>query len=342
MSHRIWIDLATGPQVLFYVPIICELKKRGNTVLITTRQFTETVSLADRYGLSHTVIGAHGGSTMSGKLFAIIDRSFKLVKFARRQEVDLALGSSYSQALVAPVLKVPLVICGDYEGNPANHLSCRVAKRILVPDLFHKPNLKKFGASPSKVVSYNGMKENVYLADFKPEVGYLKQLGLDEESIIVTMRPPSEVSSYHQFKNPLFDQLVVWIAEKSFTEIILLPRGAEQRLKFTSMGFKNIRIPDTVLDGPNLIYHSDLVISAGGTMNREAVVLGTPVYTLFMGELGSIDKNLIESGKLTQIESSTDFSKIKLIKKTPQPLSISNNGRTLVEEVVDLIMEACD
>lgn len=339
MNQNIWIDLATGPQVLFYNPIIKELQNRGNTILVTTRHFTETVSLADRYGISHSVIGTHGGSSMTGKFFAIIGRSAKLINFARDHAVDLALGSSYSQALVAPLINIPLVICGDYEGNPANHLACRVARRIIVPNLFHKPNLKKFGGSLDKIVSYGGIKENVYLADFIPEPDFLEKLGVRKENIIITMRPPSEVSSYHQFKNPLFDELIIWVAEQPNSEIILLPRGAEQRLKYTSLPYKNIRIPDKVLDGPNLIYHSDLVISAGGTMNREAVVLGTPVYTLFMGELGSVDESLIKSGKMTQIENYADFSRVIVDKKTDQIQNWKNDGRNLVNEVVDLILD---
>ncbi len=339
MSQKIWVDIATGPQVLFYNPIIKELQRRGNTILVTTRQFTETVSLADRYGLSHTVIGSHGGSSLAGKFVAIISRSIRLMRYAREYAVDLALSSSYSQAMAAPLMNIPLVVCGDYEGNPANHLACRVARRIIVPNLFHKPNLVKFGASPTKIVSYGGIKENVYLADFIPEPEYLEKLGVSKEKILITMRPPSEVSSYHQFKNPLFDQLLDWISKKSDTVIILLPRGAEQRLKYLSMQYKNIIIPDKVLDGPNLIYHSDIVISAGGTMNREAVVLGTPVYTLFMGKLGSVDENLIKTGKMIQIENAADFSRIVVNKKTVRSNDWKTDGENLVHEVVDLILE---
>lgn len=339
-SRRIWIDLATGPQVLFYVPIIGELQRRGNTVLVTTRQFTETVSLADRHGLTHTVIGSHGGSSMTGKFSAIIKRSTRLIKFARKQMVDLALGSSYSQALVAPLVKIPLVVCGDYEGNPANHLACRIARRIIVPNAFHKPNLYKFGATPDKIFSYNGLKENVYLSAFSPEADFLTKLGIPKDKVVVTMRPPSEVSSYHRFKNPLFDELLDWVADNPHTLIILLPRGSDQRQKYSAMRSPNILIPADVLDGPNLVYHSDLVISAGGTMNREATVLGTPVYSLFLGELGSVDKSLIEAGKMTQIMTSADFSSVHLQKKPKPTGNWKTSGLDLVNEVTDLILEA--
>jgi predicted glycosyltransferase len=338
---RIWIDLATGPQVLFYRPIVSELQKRGNNVLITTREFTETVSLADRYQLVHTVVGAHGGATMIGKSMAHVRRAAELARLVRHYGATLAVGTSYTQALVAPLLHIPLVVCGDYEGNPGNHLSLRVAKRIIVPNVFHKPNLLRYGASLVKIVSYGGIKENVYLADFVPDPRFLEMTGIPADRIIATMRPPSDVSSYHRFKNPLFDELLLWASNHPNTVIVLLPRGREQRLRYEEMHLTNVLIPKEVLDGPNLVYYSDLVIGAGGTMNREATVLGTPVYTIFKGRLGSVDQNLIKSGKMVRIEDASGFSKIDYCKKKYLSYDSWSQGKGLVNEVVDKILEVC-
>jgi predicted glycosyltransferase len=279
---RIWIDIANAPQVLFMRPIMSEFKRRGHKLLITTREFAETVQLADRYQLEHIVVGAHGGATMIGKGVALMRRAVRQIQLARRYGAALALSSgSYSQALAAPLLRIPMVACGDYEGNPGNHISLRLARRIIVPNVFHKPNLLRYGASLSKIVSYGGIKENVYLADFVPDPRFLENNGIPADRIIVTMRPPSDVSSYHRFKNPLFDELLLWAASHPNTVVVLLPRGREQRIRYQEMQLANVLIPREVLDGPNLVYYSDLVIGAGGTMNREATVLGTPVYTIF-------------------------------------------------------------
>jgi predicted glycosyltransferase len=339
---KIWVDLATAPQVLFTTPIIHELKKRGNEFLITVREFTETVSLANRYQLGQIVIGLHGGASMAGKGFAIIRRAVELTRLVRNYGADLALGSSYSQALVTPLLHIPLVVCGDYEGNPANHIICHVAKRILVPNVFRKANLQQYGASLDKIVSYGGIKENVYLADFSPDPRFLEYMGIPGDRILVTMRPPSEVSAYHRFKNPLFDKLLLWTVSHSNIVVVLLPRGKDQRQKYEAMRLANVLIPREIIDGPNLIYYSDLVIGAGGTMNREATVLGTPVYTIFQGKLGSVDKHLIELGKMVRIEDISDCRSINFCKKSQAVLDWQSSGRGLVEEVVDKIIEACN
>lgn len=331
--------MATSPQVLFLRPILAELQKRGYELLITTRHSTETVPLADRYGLAHTAIGAHGGETLIGKGVAIALRAIKLMNFVRPHAISFAVSQgSYSQALAVSWLRMPLVAFQDYEGHPANHILCRVAKKVIVPNVFDKVNLYHYGASEAKIETYAGLKENVYLAEFVPDPAFLATTGIPAEKIIVTMRPPNLVAAYHRFKNPLFDELLHYVASHANTYVVLLPRGVEQRQRYEAMGLSNVLIPHQVLDGPNLIYHSDLVIGAGGTMNREATVLGTPVYTVFKGRLGSIDQHLINLGKMARIEEGNDISKIKICKK-PKAASVSSSkGQDLIKEVVDKVL----
>ena len=291
---KVWVDIANSPQVLFMRPLIAELQNRGYQLVITTRQHSETVSLADRYGFSHTVIGAHGGGTLIGKGVAIAVRAIRLIWFLRQQHIDLAIsGSSFSQALATKWMHIPFIAFNDYEGNPGMHIICRVARKILVPNVFSKQNLYRYGASEGQIKSYNGLKENVYLSDFIPDPKFLEKAGLPSDKIIVTMRPASEVSAYHQFENPLFEEALNKIAGYKNTYIIVLSRNLKQRQKYEALEITNVLFPTRVLDGPNLIYYSDLIVGAGGTMNREAVVLGSPVYSLFMGMLGSIDQYLI-------------------------------------------------
>jgi len=337
---KIWIDIVTSPQVLFLCPIIAELEKRGYELLITTRHSTETVPLAERYRLAHTVIGAHGGGTLIGKGTAIALRAVKLISFVRHHTISLAVShGSYSQALAAGWLHIPMVAFQDYEGHPANYILCRVVKRILVPNVFSKANLYRYGASEAKIESYSGLKENIYLAEFVPDPTFLETAGIPSQEIIVTMRPPNLVATYHRFKNPLFDELLNYISSHSNTFVVLLPRGSEQHRRYEGLGLSNVLIPNHVLHGPNLIYHSDLVVGAGGTMNREATVLETPVYTVFKGRPGSVDQHLIRSGKMVRIEDSTDFSKIKICKKPKAASTSWSKRQDLVNEVVDKILK---
>lgn len=337
---KIWVDMTTPPQVLFLRPIIAELEKRGYELLLTSRHSTETVPLADRYNLEHTVIGAHGGETLIGKGAAIMWRAVKMMSFVRRHAVSLAVSQgSYSQALAARWLRIPMVAFQDYEGHPANHILCRVAEKVLVPDAFSKPNLYRYGASEAKIESYGGLKEDVYLAEFVPDPAFLETNSIPAEKIVISMRPPSLAATYHRFENPLFDKLLHYVSSQPSTFIVLLPRGSERRKWYEDLGLSNVLIPRHVLDGPNLVYHSDLVIGGGGTMNREATVLGTPVYTVFKGKLGSVDQHLIKIGKMFRVEDSNDISQTKLSKKPKTVSSSSRKGRGLVKEVVDKILE---
>jgi hypothetical protein len=337
---NIWVDIANPPQVLFLRPIIAELRRRGHYLVITTRNHSETVSLADGYGLAHKVIGAHGGRTLGGKGIAVIFRALKSILYLRNRGISLAVGSSsYSQALAAKLMNVPLVTFNDYEGNPGLHIICRIAEKILVPNIFSRENLYPYGTSEDRIEFYNGIKENVYLGEFVPAPGFLDSINISSEDILVTMRPASEVSAYHQFENPLFEEALHYIAGRGNTKVIVLPRNLEQRRRYEKIGLGNIVFPENVLDGPNLVYHSDLIVGAGGTMNREAVVLGTPVYSLFMGRLGSVDKALIDSGKIIWVRDSADIKRINVAKKNGLGNDYKWKGRNLVSEVVDKILK---
>ena len=336
---KIWVDLASAPQVLFMQPLIAEMRRRGHEVLITTREFTETIGLADHCSLDHTPIGAHGGKTFLGKVIANFQRAARLAYLVRPQHISLAVSQgSIVQALVTAWLRIPMIATGDYEGQPGNHIVCRVARRLIVPDVFCKAHLRRYGAKDAKIVSYSGIKEQVYLAAFKPDLAFRNRLGIPNESIIATMRPPSTVSAYHRFRNTVFDETLTYVAGHARTVVVLLPRGVEQQSEYAGFGLPNVIIPSEIVDGPQLVYSSDLVVGAGGTMNREATILGTPVYTQFQGLSGSVDEYLIKQGKMIRVVDRVDIPKIKVCKKQPTYGESWKQGADLVHEVVDKIL----
>jgi uncharacterized protein len=336
---RIWVDMATAPQVHFMQPIVAEMRRRGHEVLITTREFSETVDLADRRGLDHTPIGAHGGKTMLGKGFANFERAARLARLVGSQHVSLAVShGSIGQAITPAWLRIPMVALGDYEGQPGDHIVCRVARRLIVPEVFCKANLRRYGATDAKILTYPGIKEQVYLSAFKPDPTFRDGLGIPVENILVTMRPPSTVSAYHRFTNSVFDQTLMYVAGHAGTSVILLPRNAEQRQEYGSLSLPNVRIPREVVDGPQLVFWSDLVAGAGGTMNREATVLGTPVYSEFQGQRASVDDYLIKQGKMVRVVDSAHIPSIRVCKKQPIDGEPWRRGTGLAAQVVDLIL----
>jgi predicted glycosyltransferase len=337
---KIWIDLSNAPHVVFFLPIINKLSAENHEITVTLRDFNQTVELARLYGLKGTLIGHHGGKSAAGKFFNLFKRTFQLLKFAKRHKFDLAVShNSYTHILAARLCLIKSVTLMDYEGQPANHLAFRLADKVVVPDCFPEQSLKKFGAHPRRVYKYGGFKEQLYLSDFNPDPHFPEALkiaahlpvGWDiAENILIVVRTPATMAAYHSFANPLFEVLLKRLNAADGLTTLLFPRYPDQRNELQK-NYENLIIPDRPLDGMNLVYHADLVISAGGTMNREAAILGTPAYTNFAGRIPAVDHALIASGRMSAIASEKDIHAIRFIKKIfIKPLS----NRFLLEEII--------
>jgi uncharacterized protein len=338
LRMKIWIDLANSPQVLFFRPIIPELKRRGHEVVITSRDFAQTVALADRHQLCHTQVGSHDGGHWFNTTRRILRRALNLRHWVKSLGgIDLAVShNSYSQGIAAKMLGLPFITLMDYEHQPLNHLCFRLAHRVIVPQVFPDSFLTRFGAT-GKTTKYPCLKEEVYLEDFVATPGYLQDLGVAEDKVSVVLRPPAPWTPYHPGESRLFDEVLSWVANNEQAFIFFLPRVTAQKETVRTCGYQNLWIPPRALDGPNLLYHADLVISGGGTMNREAAVLDTPTYTVFQGELGAVDRYLISKGLMIQITNIADIGKI-CIKKRPGRGPVKNNGN-MVKEITNLILE---
>lgn len=311
---RVWIDLTNTPHVLIFRPIIKAFKEQGHEVFVTAREFAQTTQLLDRFGIEHTLIGRHRGREVYRKALGLLSRTSKLIGFAAGKKFNLAVSHGSNDCTLASYfLRIPHVTMFDYEFAKAmHHINLRVSTKALIPDLIPSKPLYEYGATDKKIDKYPGLKEEYYLADFKPDDLVIKEIGLDVNKVIVVMRTPPDVALYHRFHNPIFMDVLRRLAERDDVEVVLLPRIPEQREEIKKLGFKNVFIPERAVDAQSLIYYSDLVISAGGTMNREAVALKTPVYTLFSGKMGAIDMHLIAEGKMAKLE---DPKQVEIRKK---------------------------
>lgn len=338
---RIWIDLANSPHVPFFRSLANEFTRRNHEVVVTARDFAETVKLAEAAGFASEVIGGHGGGKLTGKAGNLVQRALSLARWARGRNLDLAVShNSYSQILAARALSLRTVTLMDYEHQPANHLAFRMASRIIVPEAFPEAALARFGASPAKVKRYAGLKEDVYLADFQCDPEFQKllgKLGVDQSNVLVTVRPPASEALYHRFENELFDQLLERLLAIPNVKVVLLPRNDLQRDTYNARSNASLIIPAVPLDGGNLIAHSDLVVSAGGTMNREAAALGVPAASIYLGAWAAIDEQLVKEGRLRKIATPEAIRDLLVQKKG------ATNARREVHvaaEVADLILEA--
>ncbi len=338
---RIWIDLANSPHVPFFRPLANDFVRRGHQVVFTAREFAETVPLALAAGFSPEVIGGHGGIKLSGKAGNLVQRGLALARWARGRELDLALShNSYSQILAARVLSLKTVTLMDYEHQPANHLAFRFASRVIVPQAFPESALVRFGASLAKVRRYDGIKEDVYLAGFQVDPNFadeLRAMGIAADDILVTVRPPASEALYHRFENELFDQLLDRLTSIEAVKVVLLPRNEAQRKVYEARANNKLLLPTSALDGANLIAQSDLVVSAGGTMNREAAAIGVPAASVYRGEWAAIDEELVNEGRLRRLSTSLDIQDLPIQKK---PAASARNATRVAAQVADLILEA--
>jgi uncharacterized protein len=320
---RVWVDLTNSPHVLVMRPLIEVMRADGHEVEVTARDFAQTLELCDRFGIEHTAVGRHRGGRLASKAVGLASRSLALARWARPKRFDVAMGHGSNDVTVAAaLLRVPSATAFDYEWATVQHqVNCRLARSVVVPDAIPAERLERYGAR-GKIHAYPGLKEEYYLADFEPDPAVLSELGLDRERPIVLVRPPPDVSLYHRFENPLFRGVLDRLAA-SEAQTVVLPRTTEQRAELGAF-----IVPAHAIDAQSLVAYADLVISAGGTMNREAVALGTPVFTTFEGRLGAVDEALLREGRLRKLN---DPGQIRITRRPANAgLRVRRDPRQLV------------
>ncbi len=323
---RVWVDLTNSPHVLVLRPLIAAMREDGHEVEVTARDFAQTLQLCERFGIAHTAIGRHRGGRVASKGVGLISRSGALARWARGRRFDVAIGhGSNDVAVAAALLRVPSATAFDYEWAKAqHHVNCRLARAVVVPEAIPPERLYPYGAK-GKIRAYPGLKEEYYLADFEPDEAVLTELGLTRERPLVIVRTPPEVSLYHRFENPLFRRVLEQLA-RSEAQTVVLPRTSTQREEVERLG--RFVVPERAVDAQSLVAYADLVISAGGTMNREAVALGTPVFTTFEGRLGAVDEALLREGRLRKLGDSGHIEVVR--RPTTGELRIRRDPRELV------------
>ena len=341
---RVWIDLTNSPHVLVMRPVIAALRADGHEVEVTARDFAQTLELCGRLGIEHTAIGSHAGENLGKKAIGLAGRSLALARWARGRGFDVAMGHASNDVMVAAkLLRIPSATAFDYEWATVQHnVNCRLARAVVVPEAIPPERLDRYGAS-GKLRRYPGLKEEYYLADFEPDPAVLGELGLDAAKPIAVVRTPPDASLYHRHESPVFPRVLERLRDRAQT--VVLPRTARQReeidaiaggqFKATAAGTPRLIVPKHAIDAQSLIAHADLVVSGGGTMNREAVALGTPVFTTFEGRLGAVDEALLRDGRLRRLE---DPDTIDVAKRTDTAHDrIRRNPRDLAQMLLTAV-----
>jgi uncharacterized protein len=332
---RVWIDITAPAHVLVFRPLIRILRARGDEVEVTTRDYAQTLQLLDLHGLNADVLGRHGGRSRLGKARSLFSRLGALRRWAKGRTFDVALAhGSHELTMTAKRFGIPSATTFDYEFAWLQHqLGCRAATRVVVPDSIPPERLRRYDVEPPKLLQYPGLKEEYYLADFEPDRAVLEPLRVDPERVLVVVRTPPDVSLYHRRSNPLFPQVLDHLGHQENVHAVVLPRTPEQRDYVRSLSLPSVVVPEQAVDAQSLIALADLVVSAGGTMNREAAALGVPVYTTYGGRLGGVDEALMREGRLLPL---TDPRALELRKREATDGRVRRDPRLML----DLLLSA--
>jgi len=311
---RVWIDMTASAHPLVFRPLVELMTARGDEVEITARDYAQTLQLIEQHGMTATVIGHHGGRSRFGKARQMSSRLGALRRWARGRTFDVALAhGSHELTMTARRLGIPSATTFDYEWAWLQHqLGCRAATKVVVPDTIPTERLARYGTVPPKLLQYPGLKEEYYLADFEPDAAVLEPWEIDPARTLVVLRPPPDVSLYHRHANPLFPLTIQHLGSLESVHAFVLPRTEAQRDYVRSLALPSVIVPARAIRAQSLLALADLVVSAGGTINREAAALGVPVYTTYGGRLGGVDEELIRRGRLRPL---TDPRALELTKR---------------------------
>lgn len=349
-AKKIWIDLENSPHVPFFKPIIEELERRGHSVLLTARDCFQVCDLADLLGVPYERIGRHYGKHMLAKLMGLGVRVLQLSPTVLKNRPDLAIShGSRSMFVLASLLRIPTLTIFDYEH--ARWVKVVKPSWVMAPDVIPEESVCAIGVERGRILRYPGIKEDVYAPSFKPDASLNSRLGLNGNDLVVTLRPPATEAHYH---NPESDQLLNCALELLGSEpgvkVVILPRTSRQEFELRKawpqrFAEKRFIVPQEIVDGMDLIWYSDLVISGGGTMNREAAALGVPVYSIFRGKIGAVDHHLADTGRLILLESPEDVrKKVRLVRRqrSARPdVSQQPALQAIVNNVVRILESQC-
>ena len=337
--NTIWIDLDNSPHVPLFRPVIEELNKRGIKTIVTARDYAQTIKLLELWNIEHVTIGKHGGKRKVDKILNLFHRAWQLIRFIHDKNVDLALShGSRTQLLAARILGMRRISMLDYE-YAESFFDNVLSTKLLIPAYIPDSRLQGGNFSLHKIIRYNGFKEQLYLRSFVPDLTLRNQLAIDENKILVTLRPPAMLGHYH---NILGEKIVLKILEnlidKPRVYILVVSRTKEDKELIDSRFPKKIRFLDRAVDGLQLIWNSDVFISGGGTMNREAALLGVPTYSVFTGKKPFLDEYLAQQGKLVFIDTSEKACGL-VVQKRGIASDYKSSNESVLQHVIELVLQ---
>ncbi len=335
----IWFDLDNSPHVPLFRPVFEFLDAKNIDYKISARDFAQTLDLLRLWNIQHEAIGEHGGKNKIKKILNTYSRSTLLKQFAAGYNFSLAVShGSRSQLVAARRLKIKSLLMMDYEYTETKIFNY-FSTKLLIPWLIPDKRLASCGINLKKVIRYDGFKEELYLNSFSPNPNFRKSINVPDDNILVAIRPPGMTGNYHDEKSEkLLIKSIEHFSASPLVTCLIIARAEQDRkyiLSKVSLG-GNVKFLESAVDGSQLVYAADILLSGGGTMNRESALLGTKTFSIFTGRKPYLDEYLSEKGRMKFIESEKDIEDIK-IEKSEKLTSFVAHVK-LAEEISEIII----
>lgn len=316
---RVWFDLTNTAHPVVLRPLVTLLEARGVECVLSVRPLSQTIDLMDDWGHPYTAFGAHGGVSRVGKARALGSRLRQMIAFGRGHGPFAAAMSHGSPdlAIAARVLGIPSTFMFDYEFALAQHTVGGVfSARALAPESIPPARLRRFGMGRlSDLVRYPGLKEEYILHGFTADPAVPASLGIDVAKPFAVVRTaPSYALYLGGAESPLVARLLASFSARG-VQTVVLTRNADQTRDVRALGLDGVVVPDRAVEARSLVAYADVLVSAGGSMNREAAALGTPVWSMFEGRLGGVDEQLVREGRLQLLPPDADVEAVEVVKR---------------------------
>jgi predicted glycosyltransferase len=338
---KVWIDMANSPHPLLFAPLVPRLRERGAEVLVTYRDHAQTAELTLQRWPEAELVGGAGPDRPGAKAGSLLGRARALSRWAASRRPDVALShNSYAQLLAARARRLPAVTAMDFEHQPANHLAFRAARRIIVPEALPERELRRQGARRSKLVRYDGLKEELYLGDFEPDQAVASRLGFERDgaTVIAVARSAPAGAAYHRDENPMFEAAIRELDRQPHVRCVILARHPEQRRALRALDLERTVVPERAIDSRSLLCEADLFVGAGGTMTREAALLGVPTWSMFAGRRAAVDLWLESQGKIQWLESAEQLRGARARERDTGLSELRRRGEGIAELFVDEVI----
>jgi hypothetical protein len=287
----LWFDFTNPPHVNFYLPLIRHFEQKGYSTFLTARDFVETSKLLEINKLQYQLIGKHGGGNKISKVFQLFRRDLLLALAVRN--FDISFSSNYDAPLISWLKKKPALVFDDNDISP-NWLYSNFARYVVSPAAMDKEAMYKMGIAGEKLITYNGYKENIYIADYIPDPGFLSGLPFRD---FVVVRPENMQASYVSKGAVSIVPVLVEKLNRQGINVLYMPRYPGDRSLVSP--HDRLFIAGTALNGLDVCYHSNAVLTGAGTFSREAAAMGVPAVSFYAGnEFLGVDRQLFADGKV--------------------------------------------